>query len=102
MPASWKSQSNSTPVASSTRLVASAISGPVPSPGMKVTLYVKTVLSVWLRWAAHSFQSASRPATIHGGARRRVHTAGAGFRHPDRRGRQLVPGPLLHHLLADR
>src|SRR5919106_2431144 len=37
MPASWKSQSNSTPVASSTRRVASASSGPVPSPGMKVT-----------------------------------------------------------------
>jgi hypothetical protein len=32
-------------VASSTRLVASASSGPVPSPGMKVTLCVKTVLS---------------------------------------------------------
>ncbi len=38
-PASWKSHSNSTPVASSTRLVASASSGPVPSPGMNVTLY---------------------------------------------------------------
>src|SRR5688572_4070078 len=37
MPASWKSHSNSTPVASSTRRVASASSGPVPSPGMKVT-----------------------------------------------------------------
>src|SRR5918999_2712414 len=52
MPASWKSQSNSTPVASSTRLVASASSGPVPSPRMKVTLCVKRVLS-WV-WAAHS------------------------------------------------
>src|ERR671919_2032508 len=36
-PASWTSHSRSTPVASRTRRVASAISGPVPSPGMKVT-----------------------------------------------------------------
>jgi hypothetical protein len=36
-PASRTSQSKSTPVASRTRLVASAISGPVPSPGMNVT-----------------------------------------------------------------
>ena len=36
-PASWTSQSSSTPVASRTRRVASAISGPVPSPGMSVT-----------------------------------------------------------------
>src|SRR5918997_1467938 len=45
-PASRRSQRNSTPVASSTRRVASASSGPVPSPGMKVTLCVKTVLSI--------------------------------------------------------
>src|SRR5829696_6360015 len=37
MPASRRSHSNPTPVASSTRRVASASSGPVPSPGMKVT-----------------------------------------------------------------
>src|ERR1700730_16903408 len=36
-PAWWTSQSNSTPVASSTRTVASQISGPTPSPGMRVT-----------------------------------------------------------------
>src|SRR5829696_2639418 len=45
-PASWKSQSNSTPVASSTRRVASASSGPVPSPGIKVTRCDTAVLSV--------------------------------------------------------
>src|SRR5689334_8938699 len=36
-PASWTSQSNPTPVASSTRRVASVSSGPVPSPGIRVT-----------------------------------------------------------------
>ena len=36
-PACWTSQSNATPVASSTRRVASVSSGPVPSPGMSVT-----------------------------------------------------------------
>ncbi len=36
-PASWTSQSNCTPVASSTRRVASDSSGPTPSPGMNVT-----------------------------------------------------------------
>src|SRR5437588_5916279 len=36
-PASRTSQSNSTPVASRTRRVASVSSGPVPSPGMRVT-----------------------------------------------------------------
>ncbi len=40
-PASWTSQLNSTPVASSTRRVAVAISGPVPSPGISVTLCLK-------------------------------------------------------------
>src|SRR3989442_1479901 len=38
-PAGRTSQSNSTPVASSTRRVASVSSGPVPSPGMRVTVY---------------------------------------------------------------
>src|SRR5919202_1109862 len=38
-PASWTSQSNWTPVASSARRAASMISGPVPSPGMNVTLW---------------------------------------------------------------
>src|SRR6202171_1860480 len=36
-PAFWTSQSNSTPVASSTRTVASQISGPTPAPGTRVT-----------------------------------------------------------------
>src|ERR1700674_1602621 len=36
-PAWWTSQSNSTPVASMTRTAASQISGPTPSPGMRVT-----------------------------------------------------------------
>src|SRR3982074_1079837 len=36
-PACWTSQSNSTPVASGTRTVASQISGPTPSPGTRVT-----------------------------------------------------------------
>src|SRR5260370_754364 len=36
-PACWTSQSNSTPVNSRTRTVASQISGPTPSPGMRVT-----------------------------------------------------------------
>src|SRR3982074_1028472 len=36
-PACWTSQSNSTPVASSTRTVASQISGPTPAPGIRVT-----------------------------------------------------------------
>ena len=36
-PACWTSQVNSTPVASSTRRVASVSSGPVPSPGTRVT-----------------------------------------------------------------
>src|SRR5689334_19307000 len=38
-PASRTCQLNSTPVASSTRRVASVISGPVPSPGIRVTSY---------------------------------------------------------------
>src|ERR1700694_3120128 len=36
-PAGWTSQSNSTPVASSSRTDASQISGPTPSPGSRVT-----------------------------------------------------------------
>src|ERR1700682_5114911 len=36
-PAFWTSQSNWTPVASSTRTLASQISGPTPSPGTRVT-----------------------------------------------------------------
>src|SRR5437870_3732856 len=36
-PACWTSQSNSTPVASRTRTLASEISGPTPSPGISVT-----------------------------------------------------------------
>src|ERR671914_1193434 len=60
MPASWKSHSNSTPVASSTRRVASASSGPVPSPGMKVTRCVKTVLSFLGLLGGAFFQGAAR------------------------------------------
>ena len=41
-PASCTSHSKATPVASRTRFVASAISGPVPSPGIKVTWYATT------------------------------------------------------------
>jgi hypothetical protein len=41
VPACWTSQSNSTPVASRTRRVASVSSGPVPSPGMSVTRCAK-------------------------------------------------------------
>src|ERR1700682_813930 len=37
-PAWWTSQSNSTPVASMTRTAASQISGPTPSPGIRVTV----------------------------------------------------------------
>src|SRR5215218_3171212 len=54
LPASWTSQSNSTPLASSTRRVASASSGPVPSPGMKVTRWVNGPLSRWS--AAHYYR----------------------------------------------
>ena len=36
-PASWTSHSKATPDASSTRRVASASSGPMPSPGIRVT-----------------------------------------------------------------
>src|SRR4051812_18236659 len=38
-PACWTSHSNSTPVASTTRRVASMSSGPVPSPGIRVTAW---------------------------------------------------------------
>src|SRR5437879_2981433 len=41
-PACWTSQSNSTPVASRTRTLASLISGPTPSPGMRVTAWRAT------------------------------------------------------------
>src|SRR5215210_5924802 len=50
-PASRTSQSNSTPVASSTRRVASVSSGPVPSPGMSVT---------WCRTARHFTRASER------------------------------------------
>src|SRR2546423_3639752 len=49
VPASWTSQSNSTPVASRTRRVAAVSSGPVPSPGMRVT-----------RWATAADASGGR------------------------------------------
>src|SRR5581483_8386717 len=48
-PASWTSQSNSTPVASSTRRVASESSGPTPSPGINVTRWLMTSLPVRFR-----------------------------------------------------
>src|SRR6185312_12061170 len=44
-PASCTSQSKLAPDASSTRLVASAISGPVPSPGMSVTRWLTRISS---------------------------------------------------------
>src|SRR5579862_5119359 len=47
-PASWMSQLNATPVASSTRLAASTSSGPVPSPRMSVTLCANSVLLLWV------------------------------------------------------
>src|SRR5215207_4577889 len=45
MPAGCSSHSNSTPVASSTRRFASANSGPVPSPGISVTVCAMTSFS---------------------------------------------------------
>src|SRR5919198_1692962 len=58
-PASWKSHSNATPVASRTRRVASESSGPTPSPGIKVTRCV----TAWSpsRAALSFFHHASRP-----------------------------------------
>ena len=43
-PTCWTSQSNATPVASSTRRVASTTSGPMPSPGMSVTRWGTLIL----------------------------------------------------------
>src|SRR5437879_10919906 len=51
-PASRTSQSNSTPVASRTRRVASVNSGPVPSPGMSVTLCATAPDSIRARYCA--------------------------------------------------
>src|SRR5437588_8511172 len=51
-PAGCSSQSNSTPVASSTRRVASTSSGPVPSPGMIVTLYAMRRAMLSVGWRA--------------------------------------------------
>src|SRR5216110_465880 len=53
-PASRTSQSNSTPVASSTRRVASVSSGPVPSPGMRVTSWTT---------AEQAIEAAARPGS---------------------------------------
>src|SRR5689334_18436945 len=55
-PAGRTSHSNSTPVASSTRRVASVSSGPVPSPGMRVTRCAMPRASVHV----HSFGSIGR------------------------------------------
>src|SRR5689334_18720206 len=55
-PASRTSHSNSTPVPSSTRRVASVSSGPVPSPGMSVTRCAMPRASVHV----HSFGSIGR------------------------------------------
>src|SRR5438309_2378401 len=45
-PISWRSHSTFTPVASIARRVASTISGPVPSPGMRVILCVAITCSI--------------------------------------------------------
>ena len=50
-PISWTSQRTSTPVAMTTRRAASTTSGPIPSPGISVTRWVKTE-SVLLRVGA--------------------------------------------------
>ncbi len=64
-PASCQSHSNSTPVASSTRAVASASSGPVPSPRMNVTVYAtfRSPVRVSHGFAARKPRG-TRPATV--------------------------------------
>src|SRR3954467_8397571 len=104
MPASWKSHSNSTPVASSTLLVASASSGPVPSPGMEVTLYAKSVLSKSsTSGGAGILTTRGRSAPIKCGVwPRRLNPVGARIRRADRRRPELVLRPLPDHLAAVR
>jgi hypothetical protein len=46
-PISWTSHSIFTPVASIARRVASTISGPVPSPGISVMVWVSETPSPW-------------------------------------------------------
>src|SRR3954453_3475276 len=62
-PAGCSSQVNSTPVASSTRRVASASSGPVPSPGMNVT---SCGMVLFLNWGPARLLASAYPgcATI--------------------------------------
>src|SRR4051812_12426373 len=66
-PACWSSHSNSTPVASRTRRVASTSSGPVPSPGIRVTacaMRAAMLASVKQRpqFARHPLRLAFEPA----------------------------------------
>src|SRR5438093_237780 len=79
-PASTTSHSNPTPVASSTRRVASASSGPMPSPGMSVTRCVI---------AAARSPAARSPAARSRAARSRV-VAPAGEPPPDHLDRVVV------------
>src|SRR4051812_45799991 len=95
MPASRRSQSNSTAVASSTRRVASASSGPVPSPGVKVTRCAMVSFFALSRSRSRGRSreggdaiAARREAGGRGRARRRV-----ARRPPPRR----VTGPLATH-----
>ena len=59
-----RSHSNSTPVASRTRRVASASSGPVPSPGMKVTVCAMSRGAAYRRRAGSTITSWPRSASV--------------------------------------
>src|SRR5919109_5501392 len=58
-PACCTSQSNSTPVASRTRRVASVSSGPVPSPGMRVTRWAMPAATLPFRPCGFAVDSAA-------------------------------------------
>src|SRR6188472_2380454 len=102
-PAGCSSQANSTPVASSTRRVASASSGPVPSPGMKVTSWD---MVLFLESGARKAISGRLPGLCHHCPHHvRVwvlRATDAGPWHPHRREHVLVPGAVPVHLLAVR
>src|ERR671923_2548642 len=93
MPASRRSQANSTPVASSTRRVASASSGPVPSPGMKVTS-----CGICLPFEVQVGGDAMRPWVSHDGFP--LTSPAADLRDQDRRELLVVPRPVPRHLRA--